>query len=284
MALPDARDFLRELAAKWSADRVSTVGAALAYFTLFSLAPLVVLVIAIAGLLLGPAAAESEVLARLQDQLGAEPARVIRSMVTQVTSPRAGVVATLAGFAAMLLGATGALVQLQSALVEIWGAGERVAKGIRGVLRQRLVGLAVILGLGALVFASMMLTATLTALQDEIAERVPVLAVLARPTNFVVSLLLSAGVFAVLFRVLPGSYTPWRDLWVGGLVTALLFTIGQQAIGWYLGRARTSVYGAAGSLVLLILWIYYSAQILLAGAEFTVVWSRRRAAKAAGAV
>jgi membrane protein len=283
MPITRARDFVRELAGKWSADRASTQGAALAYFTLFSLAPLIVLVIAVAGVVLGPAAAESEVLTRLEEQLGPDGAEVIRSMVAQVRSPRAGLVATLLGLATMLLGATGVLVQLQGALTHIWGARDEVPGGLRGLLRQRLIGLAIILGMGALVFASMILTATITALQGQIAGRVPLVAALAGPTTFAVSLLLSAGVFAVLFRVLPGVSTPWRDLWVGGLATALLFTVGQTAIGWYLGRASTSVYGAAGSLVMLILWIYYSAQILLAGAEFTVVWARRRAAKTAAA-
>jgi membrane protein len=274
MPLATLRDLARAFVRKWGDDQVATHGAALAYYTLFSIAPLLVVTIAVAGLVLGERMATSEVVARLEATIGPTAARSLRGMIGQVSSPRSGIVATILGFATMLAGATGLLVRLQSTLQRLWGTTRR--GGWRGTLRQRAVGLAVILGLGLLVFASMLVSTTLGVLQERVAAEFPVASVAAGPINFVVALALDALAFALLFRVLPGAPTPWRDLWAGGLFTALLFAGGTQAIGWWLGRASTSVYGAASSLVVLLLWIYYSAQILLAGAVFTVIWSHRR--------
>lgn len=268
-----ARELARRFARKWGDDQVATHGAALAYYALFSIAPLLVVTIAVAGLVLGERVATSEVVARLEGAVGPEPARLLREMIAQVSSPRSGLIATVLGLATMMLGATGVLVRLQGSLQRIWGTDRR--RGIGGSLRQRAVGFGLIVGFGLLVFASMLVTTALTALEERIAYHFPTAAVVVGPTSFVATLVLHALAFATLFRVLPGTRTPWRDLWVGGLFTALLFALGTEAIGWYLGRASTSVYGAASSLVLLLLWIYYSAQILLAGAVFTVVWSGR---------
>lgn len=266
-----ARDLARRFARKWGDDQVATHGAALAYYTIFSIAPLLVVTIAVAGLVLGERVATSEVVARLEHAVGPEPARLLREMIAQVSSPRSGLIATLLGVTTMLLGATGVLVRLQSTLERIWGTTRR--RGVRGSLRQRAVGLGLIVGFGLLVFASMLLATALNALEGRLALYFPTAAALAGPASFLATLALHALAFATLFRVLPGARTPWRDLGVGGLFTALLFALGTEAIGWYLGRASTSVYGAASSLVLLLLWIYYSAEILLAGAVFTVVWS-----------
>jgi len=279
MALAGAREFVGELVDKWSADQAATQGAALAYYALFSLAPLLVLVIAVAGLLLGQSAAESEVVSRLEDVVGPQSAHVLREMTAQLASPRAGIVASAVGLVTMAVGATGMLVQLQTSLVHIWGTHESMPRRVPSMLRQRAVGLGMILGLGLFVLTSMTITAMLTAIEHQIADHVPLTAAWGHSINFVVSFVLCAGLFALVYRVLPAARTPWPDLWVGGAVTALLFTLGKTALGWYLGRASTSIYGAAGSLVSTMLWVYYSAQILLAGAIFTVVWSRRRAAR-----
>jgi membrane protein len=274
MPLRTVGNLARRFVRKWGDDQVATHGAALAYYALFSLAPLLVVTIAVAGLVLGERVAASEIVARLESAVGPEAARLLREMIAQVSSPRSGLIATVLGLATMLLGATGVLARLQSTLRRLWGTDPR--RGVRGSLRQRAVGLGLIVGFGLLVLTSMVLTTALNALQERIAARFPVAAVLAGPTTFAATLGLHAAAFATLFRVLPGTRTPWRDLWVGGLFTAVLFALGTEAIAWYLGRASTSVYGAASSLVLLLLWIYYSAQILLAGAVFTVVWSTRR--------
>jgi membrane protein len=273
MPAATARNLAREFSRKWSEDHVGTHGAALAYYALFSIAPLLVVVIAVAGLVLGETVATSEIVSRIEQAIGPEPARVVGEMIAQVSSPRSGLLATLLGLATVLLGATGVLVRLQGTLRHLWGAESR--GGVRGTLRRRAVGLGLILGLGLLVFVSMVLATVLNALHASIAVHFPIAAALAGPVNVLATLALNGAAFAALFRILPGVRTPWRDLWVGGLVTAMLFALGTQAIAWYLGRASTSVYGAASSLVLLVLWVYYSAQILLAGAVFTVVWSRR---------
>jgi len=280
MSVASVRDFARTFLRKWGDDQVSTHGAALAYYALFSIAPLLVVTIAVAGLVLGEQVATSEIVARLEDAVGPEAARLLRQMITQISSPRSGIIATVLGLGTMLLGATGLLVRLQGTLHILWGTDRR--GGLRGSIRQRGVGLVLILGFGLLVFASMLVSTALTALEEQLTTHFPVAAALAGPLSVVATLGLNALAFAMLFRVLPGTPTPWRDLWVGGLFTAVLFTCGTQAIGWYLGRASTSVYGAASSLVLLLLWIYYSAQILLAGAVFTVTWSRRGSAALQG--
>jgi len=274
MTFTDVRDLARSFTRTWSDEQVATHGAALAYYALFSLAPLLVVTIAVAGLVLGEQAAASEIVTRVEQAVGPEPARLLSEMIAQVSSPRSGIIATALGLGTVLLGATGLLVRLQATLQRVWGTAR--TGGIRGTIRQRLVGLGIILGFGALMFASMAISTVLGTLHEEIAARLPTAAVLAGPTTIVATLALNATAFAILFRVLPGVATPWRDLWLGGLVTASLFAFGTQAIAWYLGRASTSVYGAASSLVVLVLWIYYSAQILLAGAVFTVVWSGRR--------
>jgi membrane protein len=267
--------FLGEVLDKWRADRALSHGAALAYYALFSLAPLLVLVIAVAGLALGRAAAQGELVARISSLVGPDAARTVEGMIASVSAPRAGLVATAISIATMLLGASGMFGQLQSTLNDMWNAPESHA-GIRGVLRQRLASFGVILGIGLLLLASLALTAALAVVHDLLRTRLPVFGTLLEPLNFLISLLVAATLFALLFKLLPDVRMAWRDVWLGGIVTALLFTIGKSLIGLYLGRAgATSVYGAAGSLVLVLLWIYYSAQILLLGAEITEVYSRR---------
>lgn len=274
MPVATARDLTRAFLERWRTLQIGTHGAALAYFTIFSIAPLLVVTIAVTGLVLGERAAASEVITRIEQAVGPEPARLLRDMMAQISSPRSGVIATALGLFTLLLGATGVLVRLQGTLQQIWGVDPR--GGITASLRQRAVGLLLILGFGALVFASMAIGATITALHDRLATHLPTVAVLAAPANRIATFTLNTAAFALLFRILPGAATPWRDLWAGGAVTALMFAVGAEAIAWYLGRASTSVFGAASALVVLLLWVYYSAQILLAGAVFTVVWSRRR--------
>lgn len=274
MSLAATRSFVRTFIDKWGDDQVGTHGAALAYYALFSIAPLLVVTIAVLGLVLGERAATSEVVARFEETVGPEPARMVRQMIAQVASPRSGLIATALGLLTMLIGATGVLARLQGTLRRIWGVDPR--RGVGGSLLARLIGVGLIVGLGGLLFASMLLSAALNALQERLATEFPTAAALAGPVNVGVAIAFNALVIAALFRTLPSVRTPWRDLAVGGLFTATLFALGTEGIGWYLGRASTSVYGAASSLVLLMLWIYYSAQILLAGAVFTVLWSRRR--------
>ncbi|TMA54618.1 MAG: YihY/virulence factor BrkB family protein [Deltaproteobacteria bacterium] len=279
--------FLREVLAEWQRDRALVLGAALAYYTLFALAPLLVLVIAVAGLALGRAAAQGEIVAQIEGLMGPDGAKMIEGMIVRASRPASGVVATLVSLGTMLLGASGVFGQLQAALDQIFGAeaSARRGGGVRAAVRQRLAYVGMILGIGFLLLVSLVLSAALAAVHDLLAARLPVAARVLPPLSFGLSFVVVSGLFALVYKVLPAVDLDWRDVWLGAACTAILFTAGKSLIGIYLGRAgATSVYGAAGSLVLVLLWIYYSAQILLLGAEFTEVYSRRWGSRrAAGA-
>ena len=270
--------FLREVLAEWQRDRALMLGAALAYYTLFALAPLLVLVIAVAGLALGRAAAQGEIVAQIEGLMGPDGAKMIEGMIVRASRPASGVVATLVSLGTMLLGASGVFGQLQTALDQIFEAEShsRRGRGVRAAVRQRLAYFGMILGIGFLLLVSLVLSAALAAVHDLLAAHLPIASRVLPPLNFGLSLAVVSGLFALIYKLLPDVELAWRDVWLGSACTAVLFTVGKSLIGIYLGRAgATSVYGAAGSLVLVLLWIYYSAQILLLGAEFTEVYSRR---------
>jgi membrane protein len=268
-------DFLREVVAEWQRDAALTMGAALAYYTLFAMAPLLVLVIAVAGLALGRAAAQGEIVAQIGGLMGPEGAKMIEEMIVRASRPASGIVATLVSLGTMALGASGVFGQLQSSLNQIFGGELRYKGGLRGVIHQRLSHFGMIVAIGFLLLVSLVLSAVVAALHGFLEVRLPVLAVVLPSLNFALSFVVVTGLFALIYKVLPDVRLAWRDVWLGATVTALLFTVGKSVIGFYLGRAgTTSVYGAAGSLVLVLLWIYYSAQILFLGAEFTEVYSR----------
>ncbi len=267
--------FLLEVYTEWREDNALTQGAALAYYTIFSMAPLLMLVIAIAGLALGRSAVQGELIDRIHATVGPEAGRVVAGALEQVSRPSAGIAATVISVITMLLGASSVFGQLQASLNLIWGV-DRSQGGLRHTVRQRLATFLVIVGIGVLLLASVVLTAVVAALQETLAQQLPALADALPSLNLGVSFVLTTTFFAMIYKVLPAARMRWSDVWLGGAFTALLFTIGKTFIGLYLGRTGvTSVYGAAGSLVLLLLWIYYSAQIFLIGAEFTEVYSRR---------
>ena len=269
--------FLREVIDEWQRDAALTLGAALAYYTLFAMAPLLVLVIAVAGLALGRAAAQGEIVAQIGDLMGSEGAKAIEEMIVRASAPASGITATLVSVATMTLGASGVFGQLQSSLNQIFGAVQRPKRGwLQGMILQRLSHFGMIVAIGFLLLVSLVLSAVVAALHDMLQTHVPHLAAVLPTLNFVLSFVVVTGLFALIYKVLPDVRLAWRDVWLGAVVTALLFTVGKSLIGFWLGRAgTTSVYGAAGSLVLVLLWIYYSSQILFLGAEFTEVYSRR---------
>ncbi len=276
MTLRPTLALLREVAAQWQRDRALAQGAALAYYTLFSMAPLLVLVIALAGLALGRSAAEGELVDRIAGLVGPESARLLSGMIGQVGRPRSGVLATAASLLTMVFGATGVFAQLQASLNDIFRAPQPARTGVRGFVRQRLAAFAMILGVGALLFVSLVLSAVVAAVRGFVTAHLPLLGRLLPLLDVALSLAVLTALFALVYKVLPDVRLRWRDVWLGAGVTGGLFTLGKSLIALYLGRVvRTSVYGAAGSLVLLLLWIYYSSQILFLGAEFTEVYSRR---------
>jgi membrane protein len=277
-----ALDIVREVFAQWSRHDALALGAALAYYTLFSMAPLLVLVIAIAGLAFGEAAAKGEVMAQLQGLMGTDGARAIEEMIARASGRAAGITATITSLLVMMFGASGVFGQLQAALNRIFGVTAAARPGgLRGVVQKRVASFGMVIGIGFLLLVSLVVSAALAALRDWLGEQLPVAGPLLPTFNLLVSFGVTTALFALIYKVLPDARLAWRDVWAGAAVTALLFSGGKHAIGLYLGRTTaTSVYGAAGSLVLVLLWIYYSAQILFLGAEFTEVFSRRLGSRA----
>lgn len=270
------RDFLRETVAEWQADDAVSMGAALAYYAIFSMAPLLILVIAFAGLFLGQKAAEGELVGQIGALVGTSGAQALQDMIARASSPKAGVVASIVSVVTITLGATGLFGQLQHALDKIWEAPRPTRTGLIAHVRKRAVAFGMILGIGFLLLVSLALSAALALLHDVLAEHLPILGALLPTLNLLLSFGVATALFALIYKVLPDVPMRWSDIWPGAAVTALLFGVGKSLIGLYLGRAgATSVYGAAGSFVLLLLWVYYSAQILFIGAEFTEVYSRR---------
>lgn len=280
----------RETIANWSRHNATTHSAAIAYLSLFSLAPLLILVVAVSGWAFGAEAARGEVQRELGRFIGADAAAAVEGLVAASAHPRTGRIAALIGTATLLLSATGVLMQLQDTLNTVWEVTPKPGFFLKRLLKKRLLCFGLILGTGALLLLSLATSAGIAALQKLLEARFQIgLSKLVGGTDVVLSWLLMALLLAMVYRLLPDVEIGWREVAWGSAVTSLLFTVGKYAIGFYLQRTGvTSTYGAAGSLVLVLLWIYYSSLIFLLGAEFTRVHSRRyregRAPASPGAV
>jgi len=266
----------RETLQSWSDDYASSMGAALAYYTMFSIAPLLLIVISVAGLGFGEQAARGEILVQLETLMGSEGAHAVQALLASVNQPRAGIVATAFGVGALVIGATSVFGELQNALDRIWQAPQR--RGGTGAwtwLRSRLLSLGMIFGIGFLLMVSLLASALLATVQRWFGRYLD-LGIFASGVDFVVSLVFITVAFAMIYKLMPRVRVEWRDVTIGAVVTALLFTVGKMAIGVYIGRsAMASTFGAAASLVAMVVWVYWSAQIFLLGAEFTWVYARR---------
>ena len=253
------------------------MGAALAFYTLFSIAPLLLIVISVAGLVFGAQAARGEIFAQLTSLLGADSAKTIESMLQGLNRPEAGFLGTLIGLLVLLVGATTVFAELQDAMDRIWRAPTRPAGGgIWRLLRTRLLSLGLVLGIGFLLIVSLVASAALAALGKWWAPWFEQFEFVARVVELGLSFAFITVVFAMIYKWMPRVQVAWRDVWIGAALTALLFTLGKTLIGLYIGRSGVaSPFGAAASLVVLLLWVYYSAQIFLLGAEFTWVYARR---------
>ncbi len=259
----------KEAASRWVEDRAPSMGAALAYYTAFSLAPLLIIVIAIAGLVFGQEAAQGAIMDQIQGLLGEEGGQAIQSMLANASDLGTGITATVIGFAALILGATTAFVELQDDLDRIWKAPPRAGSGIINLIRSRLLSFGMILGIGFLLTGSLVLSGAISALGKYFfADMEAVLQV----ANFVVSFGVITLLFAMIYKILPNIQIEWKDVWVGAAITALLFALGKSLIGLYIGKSSVSTsFGGAGPFVVMMVWIYYSTQIFLFGAEFTRV-------------
>ena len=272
---PRARRYfrlLKETAGAWSEDYAPSMGAALSYYSLFSIAPLLLIVIAIAGLAFGEDAARGAIFGQLQGLLGDESAKAVEGLLAAADKPKQGLVATVVGIVVLVLGAMTVFGELQNALDRIWRAPARLrASGLWNLLRTRLLSFGMILGLAFLLMVSLVLSAALAALGKWWG---PLFGTLAHGVDVLASFGLMTIVFALIYRFIPRVHVAWHDVWLGAAVTSLLFAVGKFLIGLYLGKASVaSSFGAAGSLVVLMVWVYYSAQIFLFGAEFTWVYA-----------
>jgi len=266
----------RDAVLAWFSDFAPSMGAALAYYTIFSLAPMLVIVIAIAGFFFGQEAAQGEIVMQLRDIVGTTAASAIEGLLKSASEPGQGIIAATLGIVTLVIGATAVFAELQSALDRIWKIPPDNKGGIVGVLRKRLLSFGMVMGLGFMLLISLVLSAILAALGKWWSSMLGGWTIVLEALNVSVSFAVVTGLFAMIYKFMPRASIPWRDVWVGAIVTALLFTIGKFLIGLYLGKASIgSSFGAAGSLVVLLAWVYYSAQIFLFGAEFTRVFALR---------
>lgn len=256
-----------------SEDRVTTMAAALAYFTFFSIAPVIIIAIAIAGALFGDEAARGALSDQLRGLVGKSTADAVEELVRHANHPGRGVLATLGGAVAMLFGATGVFAELQQALNTIWRVPAVERSFVESFFRARFRSFTVVLGVGFLLLVSLLVSVALSTVCGWVGECT---AGFARVAESVVSFGITSALFGLIFKLLPDVRVSWRDVWVGATLTAVLFTVGKYVLGWVLGRSSfLSAYGTAASLAALLLWVHYSSLILLVGAELSHVLSRR---------
>lgn len=267
-------DFFKRVFQEWNEDKVTRLAAALSYYTVFALAPLLVVVIAVAGLVLGTDVAQQHIVAQIQGLVGSEGAQLVNTLLNNARNLNTNILATVLGIAAIVLGATGVVGELKDSLNTIWNVAPKPENGLFGTMLQRVFSLGMVLGIGFMLLVSLVVSAALTALGTGIRGYFGEWVIVGQLLDLVISFGSVTLLFALLFKFLPDVKVAWRDVWVGSLVTALLFTIGKYALSLYLARGSVATpFGAAGSLVILFVWIYYAAQILFLGAEITQVYA-----------
>lgn len=256
----------------WNDHDAPRLGAALAFYTILSLAPLIILVIAIAALIFGHTSAQNQLLGQVESMIGPQGSEAVKGMIEHAQQPGTGLFASLVGLFTLLFGASGVFGELRSALNKMWDVKPDIDSGIWWTVKQRFFSFGIVLAVGFLLLVSLVISAGLAVLGKFFQEFLPMPEFALGVINFVVSLAGIIVLFALIFRYVPETVIAWKNIWIGATATALLFTIGKFLIGLYLGKAAVgSAYGAAGSLVVIIVWVYYSAMIFLFGAEFTHV-------------
>jgi len=267
---------VKQTFSEWSADKGPRLGASLSYYTVFSIAPVLVVVIAVAGIFLGQDAAQGRISEQLSGLLGADAARVVEAAIAKSSQHRSGGIASLIGIGTLLLGATGVMLELQDALNTVWKVLPKPGGGVKRFVRARVLALTLVLSLGFLLLVSLVVSAGLEAFVHWSSGFLPKLIALGYLFSYVVSIGAVALFFALMFKWLPDAKVAWKDVWVGATVTSVLFHLGKYGIALYIGRASVaSTFGAAGSLAALLVWIYYSSQIVLIGAELTRAYANR---------
>lgn len=270
MVFKDVWTLSKAAATSWVDDYAQSMGAALAYYTVFSIAPLLLLVISIAGLVFGDNIARGEILDQLQQLMGPQGANAINDLLSSMSEPAHGITGTAVSVVLLLVGATTVFSELQNDLDRIWRAPKRGSSGLWNLLRTRLLSFGMILGIGFLLIVSLVVSTALAALGKLWGSMFEGWVILGHVVNILVSFGFITVLFAMIYKIMPSVKVDWKDVWIGSAVTALLFTIGKFLIGIYIGKSSmASGFGAAGSLVVVLVWVYYSAQIFLLGAEFT---------------
>lgn len=263
--------------AGWWNDNLSRLGASLAYYTLFAIAPVLVVAIGIAGIVFGPDAVRGQIVHQVDDLIGLEGGRAVQALLQGASNHSAGVLATVIGSITFLLTATGAFLELQYALNTIWRVAPKASASIREFLMQRLISFGLVVAIGFLLMVSLAVSAALAAFGGWLNASAPGMAVIWIVVNLIISVGVTTLLFALLYKVLPDVDLGWKDVWIGALITSVLFAIGKTLIGLYIGRSSTaSSYGAAGSVMILLLWVYYSSQVVLLGAEMTRAFTASR--------
>ncbi|MDQ3187823.1 MAG: YihY/virulence factor BrkB family protein [Pseudomonadota bacterium] len=266
---------VKNTAAAWIDDYAPSMGAALSYYTIFSMAPMLLIVISVAGMVFGAEAARGEIFGQLRGLMGADAAKTVQDMLTSVSEPREGIAATVVGIVLLLVGATTVFGELQDALDRIWRAPARDRSGgLLGLVRARVLSFGMILGIAFLLIVSLVFGAATAALGKWWSGAFGNWEVLAHSVNIVVGFAVTTVGFAMIYKLMPRVRVQWHDVWLGAAVTALLFTIGRFLIGLYIGKSGiASGFGAAASIIVIFVWVYYSAQIFLLGAEFTWIYA-----------
>lgn len=274
-----AWELLKETYAEWRRDKAVRFGAALSFYTVFSLPPLLFLVVSIAGAIYGEEAIQGHIVGQVEEFIGKRGAEVIQTILQHAGDEKKSLAAAIVSFLILAIGATAVFVELQDSLNAIWEIREKPNRSLLSFLKKRVLSFAIVLGIGLFLVVSLVLSALVAALGGLLHNYwfVPTHVVyLLHALNFLVSFLVITVLFAMIYKVLPHAKIAWRDVWLGAAATALLFTIGKLFVGLYLGGSGTvSAYRATGSLIILIVWIYFSAQIFFFGAEFTQVYARR---------
>ncbi len=274
-SLPEWWMLLTKTVNAWLADYAPSMGAALSYYTVFSMAPTLLIVISVAGLVFGADAVRGEIIGQLSYLMGPAAAATVQQELASMHQPSHGVAGSILGIVLVLAGASSVFGELQNALDRIWHASARQSSGLLSLIRARLMSFAMILGIAFLLIVSLVLSAAISALGRWWAGAFGRWELLAQTVNALLGFLITMGSFAAIYRIIPRVTIHWTDVWLGASVTALLFTLGRLLIGIYIGKTGiASVFGAAGSLVIVFVWVYYSAQIFLLGAEFTRVYAQ----------
>jgi membrane protein len=263
--------FLKDVFTQWMVDEPFLLASSLSYYTLFSLAPLLVIAIAVAGFVFGREAAQNQIVETIGGMIGPGSAEAIQGMIENASSkPKTGIISTVLGAVTLLIGAGGVVGQLQTSLNKVWGVEPKPGQGIWVFIRQRFISFAMVLAVGFLLLVSLVVTALLTAFSQFLGSLVGGAAFIGHLLDIVVSLSFVTLLFAMIYKFVPDVQIQWKDVWIGAALTSILFTVGKYLIGLYLGSSGvTSAYGAAGSLVTVLLWVFYSSLIFLLGAEFT---------------